>query len=159
MISGLSAAAARRLAFETRLRAQTPPHIIKIKKPLVRRAKSPALQHKTNTMQTVSRQWVQPFRGGMVAAPTHGPNAVTTKKRVRWVYGCGPHACGPYRPRSAPCSPYPGSRGAYLTCRSPFSSGRRPRNTTIFHFYFLIFNFLNFYFSRASSAAPMTPAR
>ena len=101
--------------------------------------------------------------GGMVAAPTHGPNAVTTKKRVRWVYGCGPHACGPYRPRSAPCSPYPGSRGVYLTCRSPFSSGRRPRNTTIFHFYFLIFNlnlnFSNFYFSRASSAAPMTPAR
>ena len=26
-----------------------------------------------------------------------------------------------------------------------FSSGQRPRNTTIFHFYFLIFNFLRFF--------------
>ena len=48
--------------------------------------------------------------GGMVAAPTHGPNAVTTKKQVCWVYGCGPHACGPYKPGKTQCKPYPADR-------------------------------------------------
>ena len=100
-----------------------------------------------NTKQTPNRPGNGQCRtvsaGGIYAAPTHGPNAVTTKKRVRWVYGCGPHACGPYRPRYTPYTPYPGSRRV-LPHRKPKSFAAAGRATTIFHFYFLIFNFLKF---------------
>ena len=42
----------------------------------------------------------------------------------------------------------------YRTANLIFSSGRRPRPTIIFHFYFLIFNFLRFLFFHFSFSKP-----
>ena len=133
------------------------PHIIKIKKIIGSAGEIARPTGQDKQQAPRQRAMAAMFAGGIYAAPTHGPNAVTTKKRVRWVYGCGPHACGPWAfvPRGVP--------GWLPVCPPVLKTRRAARNTTIFHFYFLIFNlnlnFSNFYFSRASSAAPMTPAR
>ena len=56
------------------------------------------LQCEGNAIQTVNRRHGHRFAGGIYAAPTHGPNAVTTQNRYRGANGHGPHACGPYGP-------------------------------------------------------------
>ena len=46
----------------------------------------------------------------------------------------------------------------YRTANLIFSSGRRPRNTTIFHFYFLIFHFPSFFFVAFLTTSPTATA-
>ena len=49
-------------------------------------------------MQTVNGRRGHRFAGGIYAAPTHSPNAITTEKRYRKANVRGPHTCGPYEP-------------------------------------------------------------
>ena len=139
-------------------RAISPAEPIIFKNNNVRRGQDPALQCGANTMQPANGQHRGVSAGGMYAVPTHGPNAVTAQKTVHKAPGRGPHACGPYNARQTSYRPYPGGRFAagvnarptrrgkrhtthtrataafYRTANLIFSSGRRPRSTTIFHF-------------------------
>ena len=47
---------------------------------------------------------------------------------------------------------------AFITPQALFSSGRRPRDTTIFHFYFLIFNFPSLFFVAFLTTPPAATA-
>ena len=72
----------------------------------LRRGQDPALQCKTNAMQTVDTQRYNRFAGGIYAAPTHGPNAVTTQKRYHGANGHGGVKTPPYNARQTPCKPW-----------------------------------------------------
>ena len=74
-----------------------------------RRGQDPALQSGANGQQTRNPAWGIPLPGGMYAAPTHGPNAATTKKRQCKANGHGPPTCGP--PNVAGAGVYGAARG------------------------------------------------
>ena len=106
----------------------------------VRRGQDPALQCGANTIQTVNGQRRGVSAGGIYAAPTHGPNAVTTKKRYCGANGHGGRERPPYKARQTPYDPYPGGRRVHYTT-SPIFARLCRASTSIFHFYFFIFNF------------------
>ena len=97
-------------------------------------------------MQTVNGQRRGVTAGGMVAAPTHGPNAAATQKRYIRHPAAGRMHAAPTMRGIRHTTHTRATAAFYRTANLIFSSGRRPRPTIIFHFYFLIFNFLRFLF-------------
>ncbi len=63
-----------------------------------RRGQDPALQYKIHIIPSVYGRRRHRFAGGMYAAPTHGPNAVTTKKWYRRANSHGGAKAPPYKP-------------------------------------------------------------
>ena len=85
-----------------------------------------------------------PLPGGIYASPTNKGTAYTNQKRHHRANGHGGRERPPYKARYTPCKPQPGCPRVLSHRKPDFLSGRRPRSTLIFHFYFLIFNFLRF---------------
>ena len=67
------------------------------------------LQCEGNAIQTVNRRHGRRFAGGIYAAPTHGPNAVATKKPRHKINRHGGVKTPPYKAGYAPYAPAAGS--------------------------------------------------
>ena len=80
------------------------------------------------------------------------------------VDGCGRRLLCPFPCRSRPVcrgkrhTTHTWTAAAFITPQALFSSGRRPRDTTIFHFYFLIFNFPSLFFVAFLTTPPAATA-
>ena len=126
----------RRLRSETRLRAQTPPHIIKIKKFIGAAGVNtrPTIQNKRHAYPVTGN--AAPFRRAACMPPLRIDQTPSQPKNgiVRRT-ATGRMHVGPYNARYTPYAPQTPRR------LPRFFNRRAARDTAIFHFYFFIFHF------------------